>query len=222
MIIAIDGPAGAGKSTIAKEVARKLAFLYIDTGAMYRALTLKALKSNLDLNNFEALVEMAKNTQLYLDNDQNGNMRVIMDNRDVSKEIRQPRITQFVSDVSKIKGIRQEMLKIQRQIGKEKKDVVLDGRDIGTVVFPDADKKFYLDADFKERIKRRYKEMKEAGQTVTLEEIEQDLKNRDLIDSTREVAPLKKAEDAVYIDSTNLNIGQVIDKVLNYIPTTES
>ena len=217
MIIAIDGPAGAGKSTVAREVARRLAFLYIDTGSMYRALTLKGLDAGIDLNNAQAVVDMAKHTRLYLDNDENSSLRISMDGKDVSREIRQPRITKSVSIGAKISGVRQVMLGIQRSIGEEKKDVVLDGRDIGTVVFPDAGKKFYLDADFKERVRRRYKEMVEAGQGVTPEDIKEDLENRDLIDSTRECAPLKKADDAIYIDTTGMSISQVTDKILSCI-----
>ena len=217
MIIAIDGPAGAGKSTVAKQIARRLAFLYIDTGAMYRALTLKALDTNIDLSNPALLVDMTTNTDLYLDNDEKGNIRVLMDQKDVTREIRQPRITKFVSDLAKIKEVRQVMLGIQRRIGEEKKDVVLDGRDIGTVVFPQADKKFYIDAEFNERVQRRYKELKDLGQNVTLKDIEDDLRNRDTIDSTREVAPLKKADDAFYIDTTNMTIAEVVGTVLKTI-----
>lgn len=217
MIIAIDGPAGAGKSTIAREVARKLAFLYIDTGAMYRALTLKALNANTDLNNTGALVDLAKNTRLCLDNEKDGRIRVIMDDKNVTVDIRQPRITKFVSQVAKIKEVREVMLVMQRRIGEEKKDIVLDGRDIGTVVFPRAEKKFYLDASFEERVNRRFKEMTQAGQKITQEEVAQDLENRDFIDSTRECAPLKKAEDAVYLDTTDMSIAEVVEKVLSYI-----
>jgi len=217
MIIAIDGPAGAGKSTIAKQIARRLAFLYIDTGAMYRALTLKALDTNIDLSNPALLVDMANSTALYLDNDEKGNIRVLMDQKDVTRKIRQPRITKFVSDVAKIKEVRQVMLRIQRRIGEDKKDLVLDGRDIGTVVFPQAEKKFYIDADFNERVRRRYQELKDLGQNVTLKDIENDLHNRDTIDSTREFAPLKKADDAIYIDTTNMTIEEVVEKTLGYI-----
>lgn len=213
MIIAIDGPAGAGKSTVAKMVAKKLGFLYIDTGAMYRALTLKALRDNLGLDNAPGLVEMACSTKITLLNNPDGSLKVLLDGEDVSREIRQPRITQFVSDVAKIKGVREAMLKVQRKFGKEK-DAVLDGRDIGTVVFPDADKKFYLDGQFKERVKRRYLELKELGQDVTELAIEGDLYNRDTIDSNREFAPLKKADDAIYIDTTCMNIDEVVEKLL--------
>lgn len=218
MIIAIDGPAGAGKSTVAKQVARRLAFLYIDTGAMYRALTLKALDSDIDMNNPGLLVDLTKNTQLCLDNDEEGCLKISMDKKDVTSQIRQPRITKFVSQVAKIKGVRQIMVEMQREIGRTRKNVVLDGRDIGTVVFPDAQIKFYLDADFNERVKRRYKEIIETGKdTVTLRDIEEDLRNRDHIDSTRECAPLKKAEDAIYIDTTNLSIEEVVEKILAHL-----
>jgi cytidylate kinase len=217
MIIAIDGPAGAGKSTVAKEIARRLAFLYIDTGAMYRALTLKAIRSNIAISEPALLVEMAKNTQLYLDNDDKGSLRIIMDGKDVTREVRQPLITKFVSDLAKIKGVREVMLQLQRVIGKEKNNVCLDGRDIGTVVFPDAEKKFYIDAEFKERVRRRYKELKDLGQDISLEEVEKDLLNRDTIDSTREFAPLKKAEDAIYIDTTDMTIEEVVEKILKEI-----
>ncbi|MDD5653742.1 MAG: (d)CMP kinase, partial [Candidatus Omnitrophica bacterium] len=199
MIIAIDGPAGAGKSTIAKRVAKQKGFLYIDTGAMYRALTLKIIEAGIETDNLPGIIKIAQSTSIDLSTNKDGSIRVLLDGRDVSKEIREPRITALVSDISKIKEVRAVMLKLQRQFGKEN-SCVLDGRDIGTVVFPDAERKFYLDADIDERVKRRYKEMVEAGQKVTLEGVNADSTNRDRIDSTREVAPLKKAEDAIYID----------------------
>lgn len=216
MIIAIDGPAGAGKSTVARMTAQKLGFLYIDTGAMYRALTLKAMERKINVNDTASLIKMAHSTTIDLINDQEGALKVFLDGQDVTGPIRQPRITKLVSDIAKIKEVRQIMLGLQRKLG-ELRDSVLDGRDIGTVVFPDADRKFYIDADFKERVKRRYKELKELGQDVTPEDIENDLNNRDNIDSTREFAPLKKAEDAIYIDTTNLTIQEVADKVLSCI-----
>ena len=216
MIIAIDGPAGAGKSTVAKILAKKLNFLYIDTGSMYRALTLKAIEEAIDIKDTTRLIQMAKTSRLDLMNNPDGSMKVILDGKDVSLSIRDPRITRLVSDLAKIKEIREVMLKLQRKLGRQR-DSVLDGRDIGTVVFPDADKKFYIDADFKERVARRYKELKGLGQEITPEAIEADLKNRDTIDSTREFAPLKKADDAVYIDTTNLTIEEVVGKVKSYI-----
>jgi cytidylate kinase len=216
MIIAIDGPAGAGKSTVAKRLAKELGFLYIDTGAMYRVLTLKAIKNNIDIKDTSKLIEMAANTHLDLTNSPDGSLKVFLDGRDVTEQIRQPQITKLVSDLAKIKEIREIMLKRQRSLGNQR-DSVLDGRDIGTVVFPDADKKFYIDAKFPERIRRRFKELKDLGQQVTLKGIEDDLHNRDTIDSTREIAPLKKAADAIYIDTTNMTIEEVVEKLLSYI-----
>ncbi|MDD4954326.1 MAG: (d)CMP kinase [Candidatus Omnitrophica bacterium] len=216
MIIAIDGPAGAGKSTVAKIIAQRMGFIYIDTGAMYRALTLKALEQGIDVNQAERVVELAVGTRIELYNDASGNLTVLLDGKDVSAQIRQPRITRFVSDVAKIPGVREVMLGLQRALAKTG-NVVLDGRDIGTVVFPGADKKFYIDAAFKERVRRRYNELKEAGEAVTLGNIEADLANRDTIDSTRECAPLKKADDAIYIDTTEMNIEEVAAKIKTWI-----
>jgi len=216
MIIAIDGPAGAGKSTVAKIIAQKLGFLYVDTGAMYRALTLKAIKEGIDIKNIPRIIEMARRIQVDLRNNQDGSLSLFLDGEDVTDEIRQPRITKLVSDIARIKEVRQVMLGVQRRLGKER-DSVLDGRDIGTVVFPEADKKFYIDARFEERVRRRYKELKDLGQEITQEDVALDLRNRDTIDSTREVAPLKKAEDAIYIDTTDMTIEQVVDKILSYV-----
>lgn len=216
MIIAIDGPAGAGKSTVAKSVAKRLGFLYIDTGAMYRALTLAALEKNIAISDAAGLIKLAGSSTIDLINNADGTLKVLLDGKDVSMPIREPRITRFVSDVARIKEVRQVMLGLQRRLGKER-DSVLDGRDIGTVVFPDADKKFYIDADFSERAKRRYKELIELGQEVSEEDIRKDVLNRDTIDSTREFAPLKKAEDAIYIDTTYLTIEQVVSEVLKHV-----
>ena len=135
---------------------------------------------------------------------------------DVSDKIRQPQITRLVSDIARIKEVREEMLRLQRRLGRARNSV-LDGRDIGTVVFPDADKKFYIDADFQVRVTRRYKELRDSGQEITEEDVALDLSNRDRIDSTREVAPLKKAEDAICIDTTDMTINQVVEKALSYI-----
>ncbi|MCX5707336.1 MAG: (d)CMP kinase [Candidatus Omnitrophica bacterium] len=216
MIIAIDGPAGAGKSTVAKIIAKKLGFLYIDTGAMYRAITLKALENGIDIKDTQKITEAASASTIDLINNPDSSLKVLLDSRDVSLEIRQPRITQFVSDIAKIKSVREVMLKMQRKLGHQV-NAVLDGRDIGTVVFPDAKKKFYIDADFKERVNRRHKELKDLDQGITVESVSLDLSNRDTIDSTRECAPLKKADDAIFIDTTNLTIEEVAEKVLGYI-----
>ncbi len=217
MIIAVDGPAGAGKSTVAKILAQKMAFLYIDTGAMYRALTLKALNNNINIKNSKTVSDLLKNTKIDLLPTSNGPSKVLLDNKDVSLTIREPQVTKFVSDVAKIASVRKNMVIIQRKLG-ESKDCVLDGRDIGTVVFPKADRKFFIDASFKERVNRRYKDLinlKIPG--VSLKEVAKDLKNRDTIDSTRKVAPLKKAKDAIYIDTTNLSIEEVVDKMQHLV-----
>ena len=216
MIVAIDGPAGAGKSTIAKLLARHLGFFYIDTGAMYRALTLRVIEEKIDVNDTKRLTELAQNTNIDLKNNADSGLKVTLDGKDVSAAIREPRITKLVSDVAKIKEVRQIMLKLQRKLGR-KGNSVLDGRDIGTIVFPDADKKFYLDASTGERVRRRHKELNELGQKISSEDVEKDIRNRDTIDSTREFAPLKKAADAVYIDTTNMTIEEVVKELLSRI-----
>ena len=149
MIIAIDGPAGAGKSTVSRLLAKKLGFLYIDTGAMYRALTLKAMRQKIDAGDVSSLIDMAQHTVVDLHNEPDGALRVFLDSEDVTQQIRHPSITQLVSDIAKIKEVREVMLEVQRKLGRMS-DSVLDGRDIGTVVFPDAERKFYIDAGFAE------------------------------------------------------------------------
>jgi len=216
MIIAVDGPAGAGKSTVSKLLAQRIGFTYLDTGAMYRALTLKALESGLDITDNEKLAAMARATNIDLKMMPEGGIRVLLDSKDVTQEIRSPRITKLVSDVAKVRGVREVMVSLQRRLGSSC-DSILDGRDIGTAVFPDAERKFYIDADFNERVRRRYKELKEAGQEVTPEAVAADLKNRDTIDSTRDCNPLKKAEDAIYIDTTGLTIEEVVEELARHI-----
>jgi cytidylate kinase len=216
MIIAIDGPAGAGKSTAARMIAQKLGFLYIDTGAIYRALTLKVLENKIDISDTSAIVDTASSTVIDLMNNPDGSLKIFLDSRDVSQEIRQPKVTRFVSDIAKIRQVREVLIKLQRRLGRQR-DSVLDGRDIATVVFPDADKKFYLDAKFQERVIRRYKELRSYGEDVTCDDVAKDLSNRDTIDSTRQFAPLKKADDAIYIDTTDMSIEEVVDAVLKKI-----
>jgi cytidylate kinase len=213
MIVAIDGPAGAGKSTVAKILAKRLGFLYIDTGAMYRALTLKVLENKIDIHDEDKINALALNSTIDLRNNPDGSLNIILDGKDVSLEIRQPRITQVVSDVSKIKWVRQILVKMQRELG-EKGDCVLEGRDIGTVVFPHAERKFFIDASAQVRVDRRFKELKAVNHNIAEEDVAKDLTNRDKIDSTREVSPLRKAEDAIYIDTTQLSIEGVVDKIL--------
>jgi len=218
MIIAIDGPAASGKSTIAKLLAGRLGFLYVDTGAMYRALTLKAMRDKVDLNDEAALVALVRRTSIRLEVGADKKTNVFLDAKDVSAEIRTPEVTNNISYIADVPGVRSEMVKLQRSIAYSARNgAVLEGRDIGTVVFPDAFRKFYLDASIQERARRRYKELVENGIKADLAQIEKDIETRDKRDATRKVGTLKKASDAILIDTTDLTIPQVLDKVLSYI-----
>ena len=208
MIIAIDGPAGSGKSTIAKLIAEDLELVYLDTGAMYRLVTLKALNEGI-LGDFEKIKKMLNN--LNIDIKENG---FYLDNVDVSDEIRKPIVSENVSDIAAIREVREKMVDLQRKFS-ESKNVILDGRDIGTVVFPNANVKIFLVADAKERANRRYKELVKKGENVKIEEIYENILKRDEIDSTRKESPLKKAEDAIEVDTTSKNIGEVKNEILN-------
>ncbi|OIO37457.1 MAG: cytidylate kinase [Candidatus Omnitrophica bacterium CG1_02_49_10] len=215
-IIAIDGPAGSGKSTVSRLFAKKLGFLYLDTGAMYRALTLKAVERGLDLEDEGALIELSASTDIRVYQDKDYNVRVELDSRDVSAEIREPDITNKVSFVAGVKGVRDNLVGLQQKIGRNGA-AVLEGRDIGTVVFPDAEYKFYLDADFIERVKRRHKELLASGTDISREDIEKDVRTRDEKDLKRKHSPLKKADDSIYIDTTGLSVDEVVDKLASYI-----
>ena len=208
MIIAIDGPAGSGKSTIAKLIAEDLGLVYLDTGAMYRLVTLKALNEGI-LGDFEKIKKMLNN--LNIDIKENG---FYLDNVDVSDEIRKPIVSENVSDIAAIREVREKMVDLQRKFS-ESKNVILDGRDIGTVVFPSADVKIFLVADAKERANRRYKELVKKGENVKIEEIYENILKRDEIDSTRKESPLKKAKDAIEVDTTSKNIEEVKNEILN-------
>ena len=214
-VIAIDGPAGSGKSTIAQLIAEKLGFVYVDTGAMYRALTLKALKNNIDLNDDGGLVAMAKAADITLKNEQ-GVLKVYLDNKEVTEEIRTPEVTNNTAYIASVPDLRKVTVKKQRQLG-EAGGVVIEGRDTTTVVFPDADYKFYLDASFDERVNRRHKQFMQDNRVVDLQELKQDIKERDEKDKKRKVGGLKKAPDAIYVDTTNLSIDEVVDKLLSCV-----
>ena len=208
MIIAIDGPAGSGKSTIAKLIAEDLGLVYLDTGAMYRLVTLKALNEGI-LGDFEKIKKMLNN--LNIDIKENG---FYLDNVDVSDEIRKPIVSENVSDIAAIREVREKMVDLQRKFS-ESKNVILDGRDIGTVVFPNANVKIFLVADAKERANRRYKELVKKGENIKIEEIYENILKRDEIDSTRKESPLKKAKDAIEVDTTSKNIEEVKNEILN-------
>lgn len=215
LIIAIDGPAGSGKSTVSKIVAKKLALLYIDTGAMYRALTLKAMRQGLDLKDENVLVSLAKSTKINLE--EKDGLHVFLDGEDVSPAIRTPDVTANVKYIARVPGVRREMVALQRSIGQKSGGAVLEGRDIGTVVFPNADYKFYLDASPQERAKRRCKELIELGQKADEKSVKEDILIRDDSDMKRSVGALKKCDDAVFIDTTGLSIDGVTEKILSYI-----
>lgn len=204
MKIAIDGPAGSGKSSLAKEIAKKLGVLYIDTGAMYRAITLKLL--NEDESNYEKIL---KDTEINFDGD-----KIFLDGKDVSKEIRENEISNKTSEMSKIKIIRDYLVKMQREIANDR-DVVMEGRDIGSVVLKDAEYKFFLTADVETRAMRRFKQLEDNK--ASFDEILEDLKKRDYNDSHRENSPLIKTDDAILIDSTDLNAEETIEKIISYI-----
>ncbi|MBX9689484.1 MAG: (d)CMP kinase [Candidatus Obscuribacterales bacterium] len=214
--IAIDGPAGAGKSTLAKRVADRLSYLYIDTGAVYRAATWVALEQRADLKNEELVTDLVRKAEIELlppDQSSQGRVRVLVNGADVSFIIRSRIITRFVSPMATIAGVRQILVEKQQQLAKAG-GVVMDGRDIGTVVLPKAELKIFLTASPEIRAKRRLKDMKEMGQIADLETIIADIKERDHIDSTRATAPLKQAEDAILIDTDNYTLDEVCQKVL--------
>jgi CMP/dCMP kinase len=215
-IITMDGPAGSGKSTVAKRVAHTLKLPYIDTGAMYRALTWAALKKNIGLHDVLALQRLAKRSRIEFKRSKNGKLRVCINGRDVTEAIRTPELTKKVHHIAGHPEIRDQMVMLQRKFA-DKRGGVLEGRDIGTVVFPHARHKFYLDALFKVRADRRYREMRLRGKCVQLNRVRRDIRERDHRDYSRPTSPLKIPGDAVIIDTTPLTIHQVIDTILTLV-----
>ena len=212
MIVAIDGPAGSGKGTIASILSKKLNLVNIDTGATYRCVALKVLRNKLNIDDKEEIIKLSNNIDIRFDINNN----VYLDGIDVTKEIRSKEVTNIVSPISSIVEVRKNMVDLQRRLGNSN-NVVMEGRDITTVVFPNADFKFYLDATLEERVKRRYKEYKGKNIEMSYEEVYENIKNRDYNDSHKEVGSLMKTEDQIYIDSTNLTIEEVTNKFMEVL-----
>ncbi|MCW3491496.1 (d)CMP kinase [Dethiobacter alkaliphilus] len=213
--IAIDGPAGAGKSTVAREVARRLGLAYLDTGAMYRAITLAGLRQNADLHNTAALEELTRNSELDIQSAPNGNI-IYLNGENVTEDIRLPEVSRNVSYVARCPEVRDILVGKQREMGN-RGGVVMDGRDIGTTVMPDAEFKFFLTASLEERARRRLAELHAKGETLALEQMVKEIGARDKIDSERECAPLRPAEDAIHLDTTALTKEEVIESIVNRV-----
>lgn len=211
MVVAIDGPCGSGKGTIAKILSEKLNIVNIDTGATYRCLALKTLQNNIELKEEQKIIELSKELNVEFKNE-----KVYLDGEDVSKKIREKEVTQIVSPISSIIEVRKNMVELQRKMASTY-DVILEGRDITTVVFPNADYKFYLDATLEERVKRRVKQNKELNIEMSEEEIRKNISDRDYNDMNKPVGALKRTEEQIYIDSTNMTIDEVVDKMIEII-----
>lgn len=214
IVIAIDGPAGSGKSTAAKNLARKLGFTYLDTGAMYRAITFLAIQNGI-VEDVAAVIEMTKNVSLKLKYE-NGITRVFANNQEVTEQIRSFDVNSRVSEISTIPEVRKEMVKIQKRIGEEE-NLVAEGRDVTTVVFPDADVKFFITASIDERSKRRLRDFKNSNIDISYDEVKANLEKRDKIDSGREVSPLRKSEDAIEFDNTGLTPEEDLEYLYNKV-----
>lgn len=218
-VITIDGPAGAGKSTISRLLAKKLNLVYLDTGAMYRAVALQAKRMNIPFTDGKTLFEMCEKINIHFTGD-GQNSAICIDDEDVSSEIRMPEMDMLSSSVSAVMEVRQAMTALQRKIG-ENGGLVAEGRDMGTVVFPEADYKFFITATQEIRARRRYAERIERNENVNREEVEADIRKRDEQDQSRKLAPLKPAEDAVIIDSSDMGIERVLEKIVSSIDNTK-
>lgn len=214
--IAIDGPAGAGKSTIAKRVAEELNYMYVDTGALYRAVALCAIQKNIEPDDSQRVSEMLSEIKVQLAFNYRFEKVVLLDGRDVSSRIRTPEVSMAASKISALPQVRAYLLDLQRDIAKEN-NVIMDGRDIGTVVLPDARVKIFLTASPQVRAERRYKELSEKGANVSFDEVLKDVNERDYNDSHRKTAPLKPAEDSVFVDTTDLDFEQSVEKIISVI-----
>lgn len=215
MIVAVDGPAGSGKGTVTKKIEEKLGFLNLDTGATYRCVALQTLREGIKLENEDEIVKIANDIDIKIDNKGKKDV-ILLNGEDVSKEIRTKEVTSIVSQVSSIIPVREKMVEVQRKLAHGK-NVIVEGRDIGTVVFPNADIKIYLDASEEIRAKRRYEENKQNGIDTTYEEVLENVKMRDYNDMHKKVGALKKADDAIVIDSSNLTIDEVTKKIEDII-----
>lgn len=211
-IVAIDGPAGSGKGTITKQVGERLELINIDTGAMFRCVTLNMLEKGIQVEEENKIKEML--AQIEIDLKENG--EIFLNGKDVTKRIRENDINHFISPISMIPIVRQKLLELQRKMA-EGRNVIMEGRDIGTVVFPNADVKIYLDALPEERARRRVQQNQEKGMLTSYEEVLKSIKNRDEKDKTREIAPLRQAEDAIYMDSTNMTVEEVTNEIVRIV-----
>lgn len=212
--VAIDGPAGAGKSTIAKLVAKKKGYIYVDTGAMYRGLAIHFLKKKADPEDRQAVAEACRDAEVTIGYE-DGVQQIYLNGENVTGMLRTEEVGNMASKTSAIPEVREKLLELQRSLAREK-DVIMDGRDIGTNILPNADVKIYLTASVETRARRRYDELKEKGTDCSLDEIARDIRERDERDMTREIAPLKKAEDAILVDSSDMTIHQVVDEICGY------
>jgi len=215
LIIAIDGPSGAGKSTVARSVASRLGYLYLESGALYRAMAWKVIHEKVDPENIEALKSLCHQVEISIRNMQ-GQPRILVNQKDVTDELKTPLLDRVSSQISAVAPVRERLLHLQRHMGRQG-GVVIEGRDIGSVVFPDADLKFYLDAATEVRARRRHDELKEKGYNVTLASVREEIQLRDQRDIERNLAPLKRPEDAIYIDTTHLTLDQVVDTMVGEI-----